>query len=75
MKKISFLLGCVLLCAGIVQAAEKPLFQLGRGAERENQKGRIEWDGWGEVRDEEDDEKTKLDIRLLPAACRYCASR
>ena len=29
MKKISFLLGCVLLCAGIVQAAEKPLIRIG----------------------------------------------
>ena len=29
MKKISFLLGCILLCAGIVQAAEKPLIRIG----------------------------------------------
>ena len=29
MKIISFLLGCVLLCAGIVQAAEKPLIRIG----------------------------------------------
>jgi len=29
MKKISFLLGCVLLCAGIVHAAEKPLIRIG----------------------------------------------
>ena len=29
MRKISFLLGCVLLCAGIVQAAEKPLIRIG----------------------------------------------
>ncbi|AOA08247.1 MULTISPECIES: glycine betaine ABC transporter substrate-binding protein [Pseudomonas] len=29
MKKISFLLGCILLCAGIAQAAEKPLIRIG----------------------------------------------
>lgn len=29
MKKISFLLGCVLLCAGIAQAAEKPVIRIG----------------------------------------------
>jgi osmoprotectant transport system substrate-binding protein len=29
MKKISFLLGCIMLCAGIVQAAEKPLIRIG----------------------------------------------
>ena len=29
MKKISLFLGCILLCAGIVQAAEKPLIRIG----------------------------------------------
>ncbi|MEJ3596122.1 glycine betaine ABC transporter substrate-binding protein [Pseudomonas bubulae] len=29
MKKISFLLGCILLCAGIAQASEKPLIRIG----------------------------------------------
>lgn len=29
MKKISFLLGCILLCAGIAKAAEKPLIRIG----------------------------------------------
>ena len=29
MKKISFLLGCVLLCVGIAQAAEKPVIRIG----------------------------------------------
>ena len=29
MKKISFLLGCILLCAGIAQAAEKPTIRIG----------------------------------------------